>query len=89
MKRNDRLPFKSWQRLAMEPPEHLVQCLGSFYMESLLFAGGGELWRETGTEFVLPFSLPLDLYYIFCSIWPVALGGVYFSAELFIVWVWA
>ena len=46
MKGNDRLPFKGWQQLAMEPPAYLVQLLGSFYMDSLLFGVGEAMERD-------------------------------------------
>jgi len=46
MKGNDRLPFKGWQQLAMEPPAYLVQLLGSFYMDSLLFGAGEAMERD-------------------------------------------
>ena len=53
MKRNDRFPFKGWQQLAMEPPAYLVQSLGSFYMDSLLFGAGEAMERQEQSLFCL------------------------------------
>lgn len=48
---------------------------------------GKAMWRQK-RQSLFAFFLPNRFILNFCSIWPIALDGVYFSVELFIVWAW-